>query len=172
MKFNIIFIIMLNCSCNTTLNYNESENFFEFDEIVHYSINDNNQNANKDNDTFQNWYYRDFPNSLNDDLSSVSDLLNYGYNYNIIPFNKYSQINKIFSEKELREGRTIMCTPKYRDILFFRKNKKIVGIAKICFECEKCQIVGTKKNTISFYNPENFKKLYKILYGKEYKWNE
>lgn len=176
MKYSLILfvIILLNYSCNSTLKYNENKNFFEFDEVLHYSTDDNSVQANQKNEAFKDLYYGNFPRSLNQDISFSfeSDLLKYGYVENIIPINKYNQINNIFSEKRLKNGRTIMCLPKYRDILIFKKDQKITAVVKVCFECEKYQITGTEKNTMSFYTPENFRKLHKILYGKNYSWNK
>ncbi|MGB3453280.1 MAG: hypothetical protein WBA59_05600 [Moheibacter sp.] len=174
MRLNIMLIILLNCSCISTLKYNENKNFFEFDEVLHYSTDDNSVQANKKMEAFKDLYYGNFPRSLNQDISFSfeSDLIKFGYVENIIPSNKNNQINKIFSERRLKNGRTIMCLPKYRDILIFKKDRKITAIVKVCFECEKCQIIGTEKNTMSFYTPKNFRKLHKVLYGKKYKWNE
>ena len=55
------------------------------------------------------------------------------------------------------------CIPVFRDILIFKKNNKSIGIAKICFECEKSHIVGTNKNIENFGQCGDFSKLMNIL---------
>lgn len=38
----------------------------------------------------------------------------------------------------------VTCAPTYRDVLVFRKQKKIVGFAKVCFECSQTHLVGSE----------------------------
>lgn len=107
MKYSLTLfvIILLNYSCNSTLKYNENKNFFEFDEVLHYSTDDNSVQADKKMEAFKDLYYGNFPSSLNQDISFSfeSDLLKYGYVENIIPPNKYNQINNTFFRKEIKE---------------------------------------------------------------------
>ena len=43
---------------------------------------------------------------------------------------------KFFQKKKCKEIVSAACEPVFRDIFIFKKNKKEIGIAKICFECE------------------------------------
>ena len=76
---------------------------------------------------------------------------------------KFGEINKIFVEKTVNQIADYACIAVYRDILIFKKQNKTVGIAKICFECFKKQIIGTNANTENFGQDGDYEKLEKIL---------
>lgn len=46
--------------------------------------------------------------------------------------------------------RTARCIPHYRDILVFKKRNKTTGVALICFECQKQQIMSVENGEIDF----------------------
>ena len=54
------------------------------------------------------------------------------------------------------------CAPMYRDIYVFRNNNKIVGISKICFECQIIDFTSEKYNWQRYGECENLKKLEKM----------
>jgi hypothetical protein len=56
-----------------------------------------------------------------------------------------------------------ICPRIYRDILIFKKSKKLIGIAKICFSCRAYHIVGTNSNSENFEQIVNYGKLNQIL---------
>ena len=56
---------------------------------------------------------------------------------------------------------TTLCAPTYRDILVLRKNKKITGYAKICFECDLSHLVGMQTQTETVQT--NYEALQKLL---------
>ena len=76
---------------------------------------------------------------------------------------KFIEINKIFVEKTVNKSMDYACPADYRDILIFKNKNKTVGIAKICFECFKNQILGTKANTENFGQDGDYEKLEKLL---------
>ena len=61
------------------------------------------------------------------------------------------------------------CAPEYRDILVFRKNNEISGIAKICLSCGQLYFISSKKEiqTENFGIEEEYKSLERVF--KKYK---
>lgn len=77
------------------------------------------------------------------------------------------ELSKIFSKKEAPETSVVAaCEPIYRDVLVFRQKGKVVGVAKICFDCGDSQIVGARYNPGEFGQSGEFSKLGKILDAK------
>jgi hypothetical protein len=59
---------------------------------------------------------------------------------------KYDNLRTFFCRKEKSLVQAKFCIPVYRDILIFKKNEKIVGFAKICFDCDQAYVGGTGNN--------------------------
>lgn len=77
---------------------------------------------------------------------------------------KFAQLDEIFCERKHEDGIAMACIAIYRDILVFKKANKIVGTAKICFECGKNIITGTAQNTDEFGQSGDYDKLYRLLH--------
>lgn len=146
--------------------------YFEFDEVVHYKIKisekeivkliiKENRNKNEENlylivsSTFS-------PKSLND-TSVIANLVKIGFKKRIVSKNKFPLIEQIFCERKHKEYFSLSCIANYRDVLIFKKKKKTVGIAKICFECSQHIIVGAKGNTEYFGQSGDIEKLDSLL---------
>jgi hypothetical protein len=84
------------------------------------------------------------------DLTFISKLDSIGYTKSQVDKSKFKSINEVFTEKPVDEILATSCMPVYRDILVFKKSDKIVGVAKICFDCWTHEIVGTASNTVGF----------------------
>lgn len=89
-----------------------------------------------------------------------------GYSKSKIDSAKFDEINEIFREKKHEEVYGHACIYVYRDILLFKKKSKVIGIAKLCFDCDASVIIGTKVNTNEFGMNGDYEKLRKILWGK------
>ncbi len=46
------------------------------------------------------------------------------------------------------------CMPIFRDLLIFKKQSKIVGIIKICFECDFANFVSAEHSSLNFNTDE------------------
>ncbi|AZZ57708.1 MULTISPECIES: hypothetical protein [Weeksellaceae] len=143
--------------------------FFEYDKIDHYkneidSIYEltSNREISKLNNLKSEIVLGDKPKDLND-TEFFKSLEKIGYKKSEISQSKFEEINKIFVEKTVSQNLDYACPAVYRDILIFRKQNKTVGIAKICFECFKSQIIGTKANTENFGQNGDYEKLEEIL---------
>jgi hypothetical protein len=149
--------------------------FFEYDEIDYYSIptmegpkrNENSVTAKTENyDSLEEAVYSfDTPRNM-DDLSFIGKLESLSYHKGTIPKNIFSSIDSIFSEKSVDIRDFTHCIPEYRDILIFKRQTKIIGVAKVCFQCEQYHIIGTKANTENFGQNGDYEKL-ALLLGKK-----
>lgn len=172
MKFKSIFLfgllaVLFSCnSANETGSY-----FFDFDELIHYriEIDENVLIEKEDNESISpeeqlqiDLIIMDKPNSI-DDTSFVAKLENIGFEKTQVDKSQFEKINEIFREKEVDEAIAYSCIAVYRDILIFKKNSKINGIAKICFSCDQNRMYGTTANTINFGQEGDYTKVNKIL---------
>jgi hypothetical protein len=87
----------------------------------------------------------------------------YGYNKQMIPAAFHDSIDTIFSEKNPGNSWVAACEPIYKDILIFKQSNKIVGVAKLCFECRQHQIIGSVANTEMFGQDGDWEKLKMLL---------
>jgi len=104
----------------------------------------------------------DFPENIKE-IGFLKLMDRIGYIKKEIPKNKFIEIDKIFIDKTVDESGTYACIAVYRDILVFKNQGKIVGIAKVCFSCQQHQIIGTHVNTHNFGQNKDYKKLEIIL---------
>jgi hypothetical protein len=188
MKYTTVLIFLIFISCgNKDSKVLKSENngknitseskrkplpFFEFDEVVYYHVDDKldkewgnlrrNKNRTNEESRFLDIFFRNHPKSLND-KQFISDLEKFYPNKKEIESNKFKEINNIFCEKFYGDYSLAGCIAIYRDILIFKKNKTVVGISKICFQCYLHQTIGTKRNTDQLGQNGDYEKLENIL---------
>lgn len=149
-----------------------SEYFFDFDDIDYYYI------TFYDTDSINNvvWY----KDSLSDLEKFYVDVLE-GYHHSDTTFidsldlinfqeaqidpSKFKAINEIFKTKYF-DGNYMStdCIAMFRDILVFKKNSKIVGIAKICFSCDKHSIIGSEVSSEMFGQSGEYSALQNLLF--------
>ena len=148
--------------------------YFEYDEIEYYNseieeeqveeLYDNQKKSTKDA-LKMGVILGEIPKSITD-TSFVNNLETFGYTKSKITEKKFDEIDEVFTEKTHSETYDTACIYIYRDILIFKKKSKIIGIAKICFDCAANVIVGTKSNTEEFGMSGDYEKLRKIIRGK------
>lgn len=147
------------------------KNFFEYDAIDYYTndfdeskIGDLYDNQSKSElDSFKmGIILDDIPESISD-LDFIDKLVKVGYKKTQIDKSKFDSIDNIFVEKTTTENIAAACVYVYRDILIFKKDDKVVGTAKICFDCMAHQINGTTANTENFGQEGDYQRLGKIL---------
>lgn len=144
--------------------------FFDFDEVIHYRIEiDENKllireedNLSSDEQLQNDLIILDKPEVISDTMF-VKNLQEIGFSKTNILENKFEELNELFSLKNPKEHLSNSCIAVYRDILIFKKNNKVIGVAKICFDCDQSQIIGTKINTMNFGQDGDYEKLYKLL---------
>jgi uncharacterized protein YxeA len=133
------------------LYYNEettSEYFFAFDEVTYYKtdkgfndlsiIDDKKVKTLKDSITSK--MMSDFEEAISYDVA-VTYLDSIGFKHKQIPVSKHDALREIFREKSTKRTEWVSCEPIYRDIYVFKKNGKVSGIAKLCYECGLFQLL-------------------------------
>ena len=164
---SLLFCIILTISCNKRTENNM--NYFDFDELESYhkeiSTDDITKQHEKMIDHHNNVTFKileeEYPKIIND--SFINELIKFDYKKKIISNSKYKDINMFFSKRNCDEFKKSACAPIYRDVLIFKKNDEIIGIAKICFRCETGYIIGLKQNLHYFGECGNYKNLQNLI---------
>lgn len=162
----LLTLTALSCHKQELGNY-----YFDFDSVDHYSIVLNHQNfsslsaisgSTKNKKLKEDLVYNGIPSSLKDTIF-ISKLNRLGYEKKVLNESKLDSINELFRFKTHKETKALSCAPVFRDILIFRKNGKVEGMAKICFECNQSLVIGTSENTSEFGQSGDYGKLWRIL---------
>jgi hypothetical protein len=146
--------------------------YFEFDELHHYfaSIDESEVFPSSENEEIRPENKALIAIAVGDEPLSIQgttfiDMMEQaGYVRKIVAQQHFEAINDIFMEKSHDDWIGTTCIPIYRDILVFSKADQVTGIAKICFECSKHQIIGTTANTEYFGQSGDYRKLAQILH--------
>lgn len=168
--------LLFSCNSSNDNGKNNSEiekgnYFFDFNELDHYRIEidetvllekEGDKNLSPEEQLQIDLIIMDMPESI-DDTSFVAQLENIGFKKAQVEKSQVEKINEIFKEKEVDEAIGYACIAVYRDILIFKKNNKIIGMAKVCFSCDHNRIYGTTANTINFGQEGDYAMLNKIL---------
>lgn len=104
----------------------------------------------------------DIPKDISD-TAFIDDLTYFGYRKRYMKPTKFRELNKIFCKKDSIIIKFCGCHGFYTDILVFKKDEVIVGIAKISFEGRQAYFVGSKVDTNHFGYDGEFEKLKSIL---------
>lgn len=146
--------------------------FFDFDQIDHYSIKIGTDKISemefkpqKKDALLLEIIRGNYPEKTDPDISKT--LTDHGFSIKAVDKALYSGLNDIFSEKECSDhiggG---FCIPTFRDILVFRKEDKVVGVVKLCYQCRFAILRGTQKNVRNFGSCGDFLRLEKLLENK------
>jgi hypothetical protein len=165
-KYAVLLLLFIMLSCKSR----EEKMFFDFDSIEYYSLNKSkeeemgeNNSKSIDNGIFDKIFFDNYPEKLNNDVFYKTINSDGFSKFTISQKDAEYLKNDIFLEKSPLKmfGSVYACTPQYRDILVFKKNKEISGIAKICLSCQQFYIISSKKEI----EPENFgtEEEYKLL---------
>jgi len=162
----LFFILIISCEKEPVYN--------NFDEIIHYKI--TNKKAYKVDTIkrFQN-IFTSVKSQKVDFNKFEKELLDFGYLKNDLKKDKIKKVDSFISNKIYYGGHLVACVPYYRDILILKKEKKTVGILKICFDCSMIELNGKIETNFNekelkgddYFN--NFGKLHKILTNKDFK---
>lgn len=166
MKYILLAFLSLSLlSCT-----HKKKEYFDFDQVDHYSIKiddteifELNDNPSSKLDFLKNEIISsDAPQDISD-LHFIDKLEEMGFKKSLVNTSKFKSIRTIFTDKSTLFNETSRCEPVYRDILIFKKQNKVIGTAKLCFDCMKSQIHGTTANTKNFGQDGDFEKLEVIL---------
>jgi hypothetical protein len=134
-----VVMIVINTHDNSNKHY-----YFDFDEVVHYKTDITEDNllelrnkkikTVKDSMLLRNICEYTFE-SISDNRA-ITYLDSIGFEKKTIISSKYPAIRNIFKESNHIYESSKMCEPIYRNIYVFKKNSKVSGIAKVCYDCE------------------------------------
>ncbi|BDS11552.1 hypothetical protein [Aureispira anguillae] len=148
------------------------KNYFDFDEAEHYAIktssNDllilqNKVQKSGDENLLMSILYSYEPQQI-EDVHFLEKLELLGFTKKQISTKKLDRLNYLFSTKKHTKAYLMGCAPVFRDIIVFKKHSKIIGIAKICFQCMRHHIVGSNLNVRNFGQSGDFSRLAILLY--------
>jgi hypothetical protein len=151
--------------------------YFQFDHLTHYriSISDDSvgilqgqdKRDEKEEKLFEVLTDRVFDEKYS--MTSLADTIklmnleDLGFLRKEIPKDKILKIDQLFCERAYDEIDHNMCLPVYRDIIFFKKEERTVGFARICFDCGMSNIVGSDQNTYTFGQAGEYETLSLLL---------
>ncbi|MCZ8170011.1 MAG: hypothetical protein O9297_07840 [Flavobacterium sp.] len=165
----LILFTVMNCKKSSFVNSNI--NLFEFDTVIHYSKNItgdsisyiyNKEKSDPKYKLYRKIFESEYPKKLSE-KSIEKELVEFGYIANVLSQTQKKDINFLFSKYVNDEYIFQGCIPVYRDILIFKKNEEVIGIAKICFDCKMLYIVGSNKKYSNLVDFSEFKKLNDLL---------
>lgn len=170
-RYSIVLLLFLMLSCKSK----EEKMFFDFDSVEYYSLNKSkeeemgkNNSKSIDNGIFDKIFFDDYPDKVNNNDIFYKTINSDGFSkFKLFRKDVEYLGNNIFLEKSSLKmfGYVYACAPQYRDILVFKKNKHISGIAKICLSCRQFYLISSKKEiqTEDFGTEEEYKALEKLF---------
>lgn len=176
-RYSIVLLLFLLLSCKSK----EEKKFFDFDSVEYYSLNKSkeeemgeNNSKSIDNGIFDKIFFDNYPEKVNNAIF-YKTINSHGFSKFELSQKDIEYIrDEIFLEKSSVKmfENVYACAPQYRDILIFKKNKKISGIAKICLSCRQFYLISSKKEiqTENFGTEEDYKSLEKLF--ETYKKNK
>ena len=137
----IAFSIIL-LSCNGT---SKPDSFESCDEIEYYHLDEIKEkkffSSETKNDALRNILFQEESINLKD--PKIQEALKEFYNKKIIDEKLRAHISSLFKDQKMEtqnasfSASIAICAPVYRDILIFKKDNKVSGIAKVCFDCSQ-----------------------------------
>jgi len=147
---------------------NDCRLFFDYEVIEHYS----NPNPNilpfasrfetEEEQRKRMVVYANTPIDLKD-TAFIDELRGFGYRKKYVKPTKFKVLNELFCQREYPDLSVMRCSPTYCDILIFRKNDKVVGIAKLDFVGCQVHFVCAQAETKNFGRADELQELKKIL---------
>ena len=169
-RYSIVLLLFLIFSCKSK----EEKMFFDFDSVEYYSLNKSkevemgeNNSKSIDNGIFDKIFFDNYPEKVNNTVF-YKTVNSDGFSKSELSQKDVEYLRSdIFLEKpslKILEN-VYACSPQYRDILVFKKNKEISGIAKICLSCRQFYLISSKKEiqTENFGTEEEYKSLEKLF---------
>ena len=145
----------------------EPRPFFTFDQVLYYKINIDESDVFSDprnhSDTLLRQALLDYQPKKLDDTSFLGNLNSLPFKRTSVPPEFHRALSHIFSDKDTFPPAISACIAIYRDILVFKKQSKVTGLAKICFKCKMFYLAGAQASTANFGQYEDYDELEKLL---------
>jgi hypothetical protein len=163
----ILLISLAACSSN-----NHCKPYFQFNQVEHYYLDidemellaiEQKRNKTKKEAIQLKLLIQSTPDT-NLHTSILKDIKQSGFRKKVVAASKIPQLKEIFCERRHEDVWSTTCMAIYRDILIFKQTGKIIGTAKICFDCGDSVITGAVVSTTEFGQSGDFGKLYQLLH--------
>lgn len=163
-----LFVFM---GCKPEIEKELSVAFFDFDEVYHYQISEKEErniyNTYNENDSIRIQFSMvvngdSLPSSLNDNWF-MQKLEKFYLKKQQLKGDKIDSLSTIFSSSLKEKSVSTTCEPIYRNVFIFKKQGKVVGISKICFDCLMEHTIGTKVSTRNFGSKNEYERLKKLV---------
>lgn len=174
MRYILIFITsILLFSCNQKAETTENQDlpFFHFDEVEYYhkdiikkdlmAIERKEDKTRKEQALLQ-ILTGNVPVSIKDTLF-IKNMEILGFKKNTIDRKLNPKISHLFSFREVLKTVSPTSNPDFCDVLIFRRDHHIIGMAKVSFYGSKHQMIGERYNDSNFGQSGEYKELKKIL---------
>ncbi|MND50390.1 hypothetical protein D3C87_562430 [compost metagenome] len=149
---------------------NTTSGSFQFDSLVHYStmidLNQIGELQDKKIQSEQDVFLLSVLGDNQVDTVILKRLEDVDYTKTLINGRHYGVIDLLFFRKARQEDIDSSCIHEFRDILVFYKNKKCIGLAKICFDCKAMVPWGQGVQFKGFGDWSDYDKLHPILREK------
>ena len=149
----------------------ECSTYFEFDQVDYYSVDisedsvftlEEKEGKATNELRLLELLLQDTLNELNDTIK-LKDFETVGFAKQEISQDKFGQLDQIFCERTHDETVYSTCIPVYRDILFFKRKRRTIGFARICFDCDNSIIAGTTRDVSQFGQSGDYGRLWRLL---------
>jgi hypothetical protein len=133
--FGFVLFVIASCEKQPELKWDEID-FYRISERANYELHAV-ETRGTDSKALEELVYFNSPDTLNELNVTV---LKKKYTQYKMNENQIKEISKFFVhyDSAVQKGSftlTTFCDPVYRDILVFKKDQKIIGVAKVCFGC-------------------------------------
>lgn len=164
--FTLILVTLINATTFAQLDPDRPKPIFDFDEVVHLSLNITEEEYKERWDADPSAMYR-WTNMLKKHLKTQADLDNFWEQLEHLEYTEQTVDSKyytffsdtIFTEKFCAFVKMSKGDSFYKDILVFKKNGKIQGIGKLCMSCNKASFAPPTVFTDCFGEYQEFDQL-------------
>lgn len=172
----LLSIFLFSCNKKEKINVGDLP-FFKFDKIDYYrtdisrealdSIGMKQEKSRKERALMQ-VLVQNIPVNTMDTLF-INNMEILGFEKSVIDSSQYKRISNLFSLHDTANIDASACAVIFRDVLVFRKKDKVIGVAKICFDCGQNHIVGARYDSSKFGQSGEYEELMEILKVKAYR---
>ncbi|NMH27842.1 hypothetical protein [Flavobacterium silvaticum] len=145
--------------------------FFTFDRVDYYHLDIDrngfdsivrNENKSRKEQALLQILQQNIPVSTIDTLF-IPNMGMLDFHQTLIDPKHHVELAKLFSVNKPAPGTKTACEPIFKDVLIFRQKQKVIGVAKLSFDCDKSYIVGARYPSGGFGAGGEFAKLKQLL---------
>jgi hypothetical protein len=167
----LLVFLLFSCNQNAKTTGNQDLPFFHFDQIEYYHKDiskkelqriETKEDKTRKEQALLQILTGNVPVSIKDTLF-IKNMEILGFEKDTINNKLNPEISHLFSFREVSKPVTSPLNPEFCDVLIFRRNARIIGMAKVSFDGLKHQMIGERYNDSNFGQSGEYKELEKIL---------